>query len=522
MDSAIVELRNWICRRLAARRAAQMPECCGDHKFMISDLLPFRRHSDRLPVQSDMTASAATFQLPAFARKTATAVMAGLVLFAGSAGPAPAQQQNVPIVRDAEIEALVRDYVGPILQAAGLSKSGIKIVLVNDRRFNAFVDGRRIFINTGALMTSETPNEIIGVLAHETGHLAGGHQQNMREQLARAQTMAIVASLLGVGAMAAGAATDNKSLAQGGIGVLAGGSEMARRGLLNYQRGEEVIADRSAVTYLAKTKQSAKGMLKTFQRFQSAMSLSGTQVDPYQISHPIPRERIANLQELATTSPYFDVVDPPALQLRHDMMRAKIAAYSSTGAAAVSRLFGKGGSPVALAYGDAISTFLHGNLKTALAKTDALIKTQPKNPYLYELRGDILLKSNKANDAAASYAKAVSLDPVKSGLLKVAYGQALVAAGDEESLRKAVTILSTGLDRDKENAEGYRYLAQAHGMLGEIPQADLATAEGYFYGGGYKDAKIFAARAQQSMKRGSPGWVRAQDIINFKMPKKKK
>ena len=112
--------------------------------------------------------------------------------------------------------------------------------------------------------------------------------------------------------------------------------------------------------------------------------------------------------------------------------------------------------------------------------------------------------------------------PTKSGLLQVSYGQALVAAGDQKSLEKAVTILSTGLDRDKENISGYRYLAQAHGMLGEIPQADLATAEGYFYGGAYNDAKIFAMRAQQTMKRGSPGWVRAQDIINFKMPKKKK
>ena len=151
-----------------------------------------------------------------------------------------------------------------------------------------------------------------------------------------------------------------------------------------------------------------------------------------------------------------------------------------------------------------------------MAKTDALIKAQPKNPYLYELRGDILLKSNKAKDAAAAYAKAVSLDPNKSGLLQVSLGQALVAAGDQTSLEKAVTILSTGLDRDKENVSGYRNLAQAHGMLGEIPQADLATAEGYFYGGAYNDAKIFAMRAQQTMKRGSPGWVRAQDIINFK------
>jgi predicted Zn-dependent protease len=456
--------------------------------------------------------------LPSRVRKYAAAIAAGSCLLAAAAGTAHAQ--SVPIVRDAEIEALVRDYARPILQAAGLSKSGISIILVNDRRFNAFVDGRRIFINTGALVTAETPNEIIGVLAHETGHLAGGHQQNLRDQLARAQTMAIVASLLGVGAIAAGAATDNSTLAQSGMGIAAGGGEAARRGLLGYQRTEETTADRSAVTYLERTKQSANGMLRTFRRFQNALSLSGTQVDPYQISHPMPQDRIANLEELAKASPYFDAVDPPALQLRHDMMRAKIAAFSQ-GGATLSRLFRNGQDPTAAAYGDAIYTYLHGNLKSALAKTDALIKGQPKNPYLYELRGDILLKSNKAKDAAAAYAKAVSLDPGKSGLLQVSLGQALLAVGDQASLKKAVTMLSTGLDRDKENVGGYRYLAQAHGMLGEIPEADLATAEGYFYGGVYKDAKIFAARAQQGMKRGSPGWVRAQDIINFKVARKK-
>jgi len=146
----------------------------------------------------------------------------------------------------------------------------------------------------------------------------------------------------------------------------------------------------------------------------------------------------------------------------------------------------------------------------------------PKYPYFYELRGDILLKGNKAKAAAEAYGKAVSLDPVKSGSLLVAYGQALVAAGDQASLDKAITALKTGLDRDKEYVSGYRSLAQAYGMRGEIGQADLATAEGNFYGGAYKDAKIFAARAQQGLKRGSPGWVRAQDIINFKIPGKKK
>ncbi len=185
-------------------------------------------------------------------------------------------------------------------------KSGIDIILVNDRRFNAFVAGRRIFINTGALLKAETPNEIIGVLAHEAGHIAGGHQERLRDQLARAQTMAIVAGAARRRRGGRGCRHRTSSeLAQAGVGIAAGGGELARRGLLGYQRTEEITADRSAITYLEATGQSAKGMLKTFQRFQSALSLSGTQVDPYQISHPMPRERIANLETLATGQPLF-------------------------------------------------------------------------------------------------------------------------------------------------------------------------------------------------------------------------
>src|SRR5690606_27052178 len=170
------------------------------------------------------------------------------------------------LVRDAEIEALVAEYARPILEAAGLSKSGIEIILVNDNSFNAFVTGRRIFINTGALLMAETPNEIIGVLAHEAGHIAGGHQQRLRDQLSRAQTMAVIAALLGAGAVAAGAATGTDGLAQSGAGIVSGGVEAARRSVLAYQRSEETTADRSAITYLERTGQSARGMLKTFER----------------------------------------------------------------------------------------------------------------------------------------------------------------------------------------------------------------------------------------------------------------
>lgn len=444
-----------------------------------------------------------------------------LVLPLALPAPAGAQQRSVPVVRDAEIEALVRDYSRPIFKAAGLSSSSVGIVLVNDSSFNAFVAGRRMFINTGALVMSETPNEIIGVIAHEAGHIAGGHQERLRDQLARAQTMAIVGTLLGLGAAVAGAAADAGGLAQAGGGLAMAGGEMARRGLLGYQRSEETTADRSALTYLKATGQSAKGMLTTFKRFASALSLSGSKVDPYTISHPMPRERIANLQSLAEASPYFNKTDSPELQLRHDMMRAKIAVHTE-GQAAAARLFRKDPRGLAAQYGDAIATYLYGSPRSALQKADALVKAHPKNPYFQELRGDILIKANRPAEAAQAYATAVKLDPAKSSLLQVAYGQALLATGKPDSIEKAISAINKGLDRDRENLSAYRYLAQAYGQLGQVPQAELATAEGYFYGGSYKEAKIFAARAQMKMKRGSPGWVRAQDIINYKQPGKKR
>ncbi|WP_053086163.1 M48 family metalloprotease [Nitratireductor soli] len=448
--------------------------------------------------------------------RLAALFLAAVHLVVLSAPPAAAQR-NIAIVRDAEIEALISEYARPILKAAGLARSGIDIVLVNDRSFNAFVAGRRIFIHTGTLTDAETPNEIIGVIAHEAGHIAGGHQERLRQQIQRAQTMAIVAALVGIGAGVAGAASKSGGLAQAGVGIAAGGAEVARRGLLGYQRSEEATADRTAIDYLNATGQSAKGMLTTFERLAGGLALAGVNVDPYQISHPMPRERIANLQEVARKSLHFDRKDPPQLQLRHDFMRAKIAAYTQ-GANAVTRLFRSDPRGLAARYGDAISTYLHGNPGAALKKADALVAELPRNAYLQELRGDILIKANRPLDAANAYAKAIALAPGRPGLLQVGYGQALMATGKPDLVKKAASELQTGLSREPEFANGYRYLAQAYGQLGDIPAAELATAEGHFHSGQYRDAKLFALRAQKQLKPGSPGWLRAQDIIQYKQP----
>jgi predicted Zn-dependent protease len=477
-----------------------------------------------------MTLSASTLETHAAIRLLKTAwkhaakrVIAGALAASLAFAPsAPASAQGrMSVIRDAEIEALVRDYARPILKAAGLASSGIEIVLINDSSFNAFVLGRRIFVNTGALMQADTPNEIIGVLAHEAGHIAGGHQQRLRQQLERAKTMALVAGVLGLGAVAAGAMMKSSEVSQAGAGIAAGGNEIAMRGLLGYQRSEEMTADRSAVTYLEKTGQSAKGMLTTFSRFQDALSLSGARPDPYRQSHPMPRERISNLQRLAEASPYFGKTDPPELQLRHDMMRAKIAAYTGN-QGATARMFRANPGGLPAKYGDAIATHLRGSPRTALSKADALVKAEGGNPYFRELRGDVLMKLNRPGDAAASYAAAMKLDAAKSGILQLAYAQALVASGDPASLKKAVSAASQALEGDRENPGGYQLLAQAYGQLGDEAGAELATAESSFYRGAYQEAKIFAARAQQKLKRGSPDWLRAQDIISFRTPGRSK
>ncbi|MBZ9655628.1 M48 family metalloprotease [Phyllobacterium lublinensis] len=430
-----------------------------------------------------------------------------------------AQSASVPIVRDAEIEALVTDYATPIIKTAGLSKQSINIVLVNNRSFNAFVDGRRIFINTGALLQAETPNEIIGVLAHEVGHLAGGHQFKLREQLANAKTMAVVAGLVGMGAMVAGAASRQGGLAQAGAGVAMGGTEVAMRGLLNYQRTEEMAADRSAVTYLANTGQSAKGMLTTFERFSNALALTGTRADPYRISHPLPRERIANLETLAHASPYFDKKDSAALQQRHDMMRGKIAAYTG-GGASVLQSFRKDPQNIGARYGDAIATYLNGSSQAAMSKIDALIKEQPKNPYFQEIKGEILLKQNKAAEAAKAFQKASALDSRKSSLIRMSYGRALMLTGTPANLKESVDIIKASIGRDRESPSGYAYLAQAYGQLGDMPRSDLASAEEKYYSGKIQEAQIFATRAQRGLKSGTPEWIQAQDIISTKRKSK--
>nr|BAT30709.1 hypothetical protein [Aureimonas sp. AU4] len=456
------------------------------------------------------------------AARRAVAATLGVVMATTAVVPAGAQSSGrtrLPIVRDAEIESLVRDYATPILRAAGLSPSRVDIVLVNDLAFNAFVAGRRIFINTGTILNSETPNETIGVIAHEVGHLAGGHQERLRDQIARAQIIAVVAGLLGAGVAAAGAASGSGSLAGVGGGLMTSGGGIAQRSLFAYQRTEEVTADRSALVYLEKTQQSPKGLLDSFEGLMRQNMLSGVTPNVYLSSHPAPQERLGRLQDAAKASPYFGKKDSPALQLRHDLARAKIAAYNG-GATQVRRAFPRDQLGMASRYGDAIATHLAGSPRMALDKIDRLIAEDAANPWFQEVRGEILMASGRSEEAAAAFSRAEKLDRSNSGLLKASVGQAIVTGGNPRRMPEAVAQIERGLQTDPNNSTAYEFLAMAYGRMGEIGAAELATAEGYWQAGNFRQAKIFAARAQGKFRPNSPQWRQAQDILTTKIATK--
>lgn len=425
-------------------------------------------------------------------------------------------QTQIPVVRDAEIEGLLTDYARPIFKVAGLSHRGIQIVLVNSPSFNAFVAGRRIFVNTGALTISDTPNEIIGVLAHESGHIAGGHQERIREQLARARTLAIVGSLVGIGAAAAsGLSGSGEAGSALGTGLATAAPGLAQRALLSYRRSEEINADRAAIKYLNATGQSGLGMLKTFQRFKQQAVLAGVRSNPYESSHPLPQERIALMGELVGSSKHFEKKDSKSLQRRHDMARGKIAAYSG-GAPAVARLFRDDPKNPGAQYGLAISSYLRGDTKKSLSEINKLIARNKSNPYLHEMKGEILLAARQPKKAAASFAKAVQLDKNKSGVIRGRLGFAYLSTGDAGQAKKAIRELRAAIAADTYNFAAYTYLSRAYAQTGDVANAQLTLAEANFRAGNLNEAKRFAARAQQQMQKGTPGWQRANDIIKYR------
>jgi predicted Zn-dependent protease len=434
---------------------------------------------------------------------------------AAAAIPAGAQQGGggPPIIRDAEIEQLLREYTQPILKAAGLAQQNVHVVIINDRSFNAFVaDGHRIFINSGALMQAKTPNEVIGVLAHESGHIAGGHLARMREQMANASTESLVAMLLGIGALVAGARSGGSG-ADVGMAAMTLPQGMIQSTMLAYIRTQEEQADKAGVKFLTATGQSPKGMYDTFKRLGDELLYQSRYIDPYLQTHPMPKERVAALEELVKTSPYWDKKDSPELQHRHDMMRAKLFGYMDRSEISGNR-YPASDQSLPARYARAIAASRFSDSRAATAQIDALIEAQPQNPYFHEVKGQTLLEGGKPAEAIAPLRRAVQLAP-NPALIQILLGRALVESNDRAHLEEAVSVLEASVLHDPDSPEAYAQLAIAYGRKGDLARADLSSAQSALMRGDIKAARMLAARAKERFPVGSPGWVKADDLSTY-------
>ena len=430
------------------------------------------------------------------------------------------------LIRDAETELLIRSYAKPIFNVAGLGAQGIDIHIVNDRAFNAFViDGHNMFIHAGALMEAKTPNQIIGVIAHESGHIAGGHLARLRNQVARARSAALMLQILGLAAMAAGAAAGAGGIGQAGMGVAYGGGDAAMRMVLAYRQDEESSADQAAVTFLNATKQSSRGLVETLESMSN--KLLGVQgINPYLQSHPLPPQRLAQLRSLAEASPYYNNKDSPELQFRHDLVKAKLYGFLDQPETVFNR-YPQTDQTLPANYARAIATYRKSGVQVALPQLDALIAAKPDWPYFYEIKGQFLFESGNVTSAIPVLRQAVTLAPDEP-LIRIMLAQALLGTPSLKDVDEAISNLRTALARETGSSMGYRQLAAAYGRKGDaakgvaqqqyLAQAELASAEAYFYEGQLKLAKQQAKRAKAGFINGTPDWLRADDIFAFELP----
>jgi predicted Zn-dependent protease len=455
---------------------------------------------------------------PASAKQIRRLVVTGFAAAAFSLGTAQAAcAQYLNFIRDTEIETLLNDYSRPIFRAAGLGSARIKMRIVKHDSFNAFVlDASNVYIHTGTLLQSDTPNQVIGVIAHETGHIAGGHLAQLRERISRDQTKSLLMKVLGIGLMVAGGVGGGTGAASAGIGVMTGGDEILMRSLLADRRAQESSADQAGLKFLNATKQSGRGMLETFERFaqQEYISASGETQDAFVRSHPIATTRLAQLRDSVHKSPYYDQKDPPQLQLRHDLMRAKLTGYLERPQITFNR-YPMSDKRLPARYARAIARFFQNGLEASLPEVDALIRENPSNPYFIELKADFLMRTGKSHEAIAPLRQAWKMTG-EAPLIGVRLAQALVSANERANADEAIALVRKSLIKDPD-PQGYRILATAYAAKGLTPQADFAIAEAHFLEGNVKQAKIFAKRSQKGLANGSPEALRAGDIVNYKL-----
>jgi predicted Zn-dependent protease len=438
-------------------------------------------------------------------------VLAALIGF-GCPRPADAAGQAPIFIRDAEIEAIIAGYTAPLFAAAGLDPSAVRVYIVKDDAINAFVaGGMNIFVFTGLLLRAERPAQLIGVIAHETGHIRGGHLARRNDALRAATIEAIVACILGVGA-AAGSG-------QGGAaGACALGSQIGQASLLAFSRTQEASADQAGMEFLDDTHQSARGMLEFFKILGKQEALLTGQQDPYLRTHPLTQSRIDAVTEHISHSPYSDLPDRPEFVVGFKRVQAKLRGYTEP-IAQVLRRYPESDNSLEARYARSIAFAQPGqaNLKKAITLADSLIAEFPQDPYFQENKAEILLKSANQARAALPYYEAAANTLPDSPMILMELAMAQIAVADPPLVKKAIPELEKVVRIEPKNSSAWHQLCIAYGTDGQLAMASLACAEEAANGSSKRacrQAKEQADRAMHGLPEGSPAWLRAQDIFN--------
>ena len=427
-------------------------------------------------------------------------LMAGLLLFFAAARPAMAQE----ILRDSETELLFKDISDPLIDAAGLDRKSVKVALVKDGEINAFVaQGQVVYIHSGLLTTADNVNQLQGVIAHELGHVAGGHAIRIYEGVGKSTAISILSLVLGAAAMAVGAG-------EAGMGIMAAGQQAAMGSFLSFTRAQEASSDQAGALYLSKAGISGRGSIEFFKKLQNQeYRLAIFAKDSYNRTHPLSSERIAALTELYQKDPAWNRKTDPALEARFQRVKAKLVGYVTPTQAV--KLYPETNQSIPAHYARAYAYHLGAYPDKANAEADALLATNPEDPFFLELKGQILLEGGHPSEAIAPLRKAVANAP-DMPMIAVMLGHALIASEDAKQFAEAKQVLKTAVNRDNDNPFAWYQLGIVYDREGDQPRAALATAERNNLQGNNKLALASARMAMAGLPQGTPDYIRAQDI----------
>ena len=435
------------------------------------------------------------------ARSLAFAALLGLV-----AQPVAAQSSPT-IVRDAETEQLLQDMVDPLAEAAGLQPGAVEVVLVSDPSINAFVaGGQRIYVHSGLINAADTANEVQGVLAHELGHITGGHVISIYDGYGKAAKISLLSTLVGIAAALAGAG-------EAAMGAMALGQQAALGTFLTVSRTQESAADAAGAQYLSKAGITGKGSIAFFEKLRNQEFRYGRNQDDeatFARTHPLSGDRIARLEADYRADPAWDRAPDADQQARFERVKAKLYGYLAEPAQTLNA-YPPYLNGVPARYARAYAYHKDARITQALEETDALVASDPDNPYFLELRGQILLESGRPEEALESLRRAVELSG-NAPLIASTFGHALLATEDKSHLEEAERVLRAAVARDRENPFAWYQLGMVYGARGDIPRAQLASAEQQIMSGRPREALQNAEAAVRTLPHGSPDWIRAGDV----------